>query len=263
MPYTAADVRNRDFIGRILLCAPPKQGKTTCAVATSPKPVLVANTDGRGGLDPVASRGYEFDAEDIIDLNSALRLIGYARQHANDYKTVVFDNLPTFSLMIEEQTKRDLKPDGGEPDGRQFYPLVKQRLMRVIRELFQLPQHVVICGHTDIMTASSGAFGHVLALSGGAKQLIPIVTQDWIWLEATVLQDDTVKREFLLAPQGNWTKGVRSVRDVARMDADISKFLELAKSQRLITKPEPAKQSVPVRSAPQRPTNGNPQPIRK
>lgn len=256
MPYTGADVRARDMIGRILLCAPPKAGKTMCAVGTSPGPVFVFNSDGKGGLDPVALRGIDFEAEDVISMATFERAYNYVRANSSRISTVVFDNLTTFVAMLEAETKKELKPDGSEPDGRQYYPLVKSRIMTSIRTLFSLPQHVVVCAHTDIMTASSGAFGHILAISGGAKQLIPVVVQDWVWLELTVNPDTgATKREFLLAPQGNWTKGVRSVKDVSRCDANISTFLELAKSHRALKPqpPQPKTTQTVTRVAPTRP----------
>ncbi len=77
-------------------------------------------------------------------------------------------------------------------------------------------------------SATAASFGHVLAVSGKSKTLIPALVQDWLWLDTQVSESGKVTRDFLLAPQGSWTKGARSVQGMTKMPADFTEFLRLA-----------------------------------
>jgi len=237
MPYSAADVRARETIARVLICGLPKAGKTTCAVLTAPKPVFVFNTDGRGALDPVMLLGGEFAAEDITDFGSYTRAILWLKQNMPKFYdptkgvrgTVVFDNISTFSGQMHEELKKDFK------DGRQLFPELAQRLTRVMRDLLALPMHLVVLGHLKQGEKLSGEATKFLSVPGTGGTAISALMQDWIGLEVSLDPNtNEVKREFLLAPEGSWQAAVRSIRNLKRMPADISAFLELVKQQHLL-----------------------------
>ena len=223
MPYSAADVRGRQRILRMLLGGPPKAGKTTAAVKTAPGPVFVFNTDGQGALDPVAALGGEFTAADVKDLPSYKREMAWFRAHSKEFRTVVFDNITMFSAFVEQE----LRKDEALKNGRQFWPAYDRAIMDVVHELLALPHHLVMIGHIEPgENGTPGGFDHVLGVSGKAKTKISALIQDWVWLDVQNTPAG-VKRQFLLAPQGNWTKAVRSIQHTATMEADVSKFIEL------------------------------------
>lgn len=224
MPYTSADVRGRTRILRLLLGGPPKAGKTVAAVLTSPQPVFVFNTDGKGALDPVTALGGDFTAADVKDVASYKREMSWFRGHSKEFATVVFDNITMFSAFVEA----DLRKDEQYKDGRQMWPAYDRAMMDAVHELLALPQHVIVIGHiTPGETNVPGGFDHMLGVAGKAKTKISAIIQDWTWLHVENAPDGTVKREFLLAPQGNWTKGVRSIQHTKKMPADVSLFIKL------------------------------------
>ena len=67
-------------------------------------------------------------------------------------------------------------------------------------------------------------------------------------LRVTVLDDSL--RQFLLAPEGNWTKGVRSIQGVARMEANVTKFIDLMEAGGpKLAAPKPKALAVPAPAA--------------
>ena len=246
MPYSAADVRGRERILRMLLGGAPKAGKTVAAVVTAPRPVFVFNTDGQGALDPVAALGGEFTAADVKDTASYKREMLWFRAHSKEFRTVVFDNITMFSAFVEQE----LRKDESLKDGRQMWPAYDRAMMDVVHELLALPHHLVIIGHIEPGTNNvPGGFDHVLGVAGKAKTKISALIQDWVWLNVENAADGSgVKREFLLAPQGNWTKAVRSIQNTAKMPADVSLFIRLMNEPGAIAKrvaPKPAVVAVP------------------
>lgn len=230
MPYTAADVRQRTRILRLLLGGPPKAGKSVAAIKTAPRPVYVFNTDGRGALDPAVALGAEFSADDIKSMEDFDRAFLWLKAHSKEFVTVVFDNLTNFGSFVEMK----LREDPTLKDGRQLYPALERALMEVFNKLLSLPQHLILVAH--ILPGESGVpggFDHMLGIAGGARTKIAALMQDWVWLnvEVDAAAPDGVRREFLLAPQGNWTKGVRSIQHTKRMPADVSLFIKLMNSQ--------------------------------
>lgn len=252
MPYSVADIRSREFILRMLLVAPPKSGKTSAAVLTSPRPVFVFNTDGKGGLDYCALSG-EIDDEDLIvedaiDRQGLMRGLQYLRAHKSSIKTVVFDNISAFASKLESEIREEI----GRNDPRVLYPELSRIMLLLLNDLLALPQHLVVIGHTDPAESNkmAASFGHILSVSGRAKITIPAMIQDWVWLNLDVDNQGVVKREFLLSPEGNWTRGVRSIRDVKRMPADITRFIELASKRAARQKSPDAKAPPPAVTRP-------------
>jgi len=238
MPYSAADVRARETLARILICGLPKAGKTTCAVLTAPKPVFVFNSDGRGALDPVMLLGGDFSAEDITDYGSYTRAHLWLKTNMSKFfdpakgirGTVVFDNISTFSGQVQEELKKDYK------DGRQLFPELGARMTRVIRDLIALPLHLVVLGHLKNGEKLTGESTKFLSVPGSGGIAISALVQDFIGLEVSLDPNtNEVKREFLLAPDGAWqAAAVRSIKTkIKRMPADVSAFLELVRAGRV------------------------------
>lgn len=230
MPYTAADIRARQFVLRMLLVAPPKAGKSTCAVGTCPKPCFVLNTDGIGSLDYAVLAGLVKDSEmDVEDISSTRRFekaIAYLKTNRSKYKTIILDNLTFLADMITREVLAEMK------DGRQAYPEIERRLIGILQDLMSLPPHLIVIGHVDPSDENKvpGSFGHILSIAGKAKTKIPSMMQDWVWLQVSVGEETKqAKYEFLLAPEGHWKQAVRSIKtDAKRMEANITKFIELA-----------------------------------
>jgi hypothetical protein len=255
MPYSAADVRAREIFARMLIVGPPKSGKTHAAVLTSPGLSYVINSDGVGALDPVVLHGGEFEADDVRTYAQWLASISHLKANPTRYKTVIVDNWSSLSVHLLEEAMA-----ASPNDTRAAYGMLKRKLVRSVNELFAMKMHVVAIGHAQPgdKAETGGGFGHMMGIEGSSKFFIPGQFQDWIWLEVGMNEAGEISREFLLAPQGNWLKGVRSIRDIARMPANVSQFLELVKKQRLpkagtvaaVVKPaqpvQPAQQAKPI-----------------
>lgn len=226
MPYAAADVLRREKILQVLLVAPPKAGKTSVAVLTAPKPVFVFNTDGPGALDYVAtSPKADFEAEDVHSRADFDRGWTYLKANHDKFQTVVFDNITFFNEMLIREVTKEV----GRDDPRVIYPKVTSYCVEMVRSLLRTKLHTIIVGQTDPGDSNiAGAFGHMVSVSGKSKILLPALMQDLLWLE-TSIKDEHVRREFLLAPSGNWTKGSRSVSGIPRVKADFTEFLRLAR----------------------------------
>lgn len=234
MPYTATDVRARPRILRMLLCGGAKTGKTCSAVNTSPKPVFVFQTDGRGALDPATDLGGEFTAEDINSMASYKRTFAWLKMNTKDFNTVVFDNITVFATVVEAEVRKDM-PNTTNP--RDIYPELERRLMDVVNELIHIPQHLIIIGHVEQPKDSApGNFGHMLGVTGKSKMRICAMVQDWVLLDVS-MDGNEVRRDFLLAPQGNWNKAVRSIQNVSRMPANVSAFIDLMNKKKIIKQP--------------------------
>jgi hypothetical protein len=212
---------------RVLLCSPPKAGKTVAAVMTSPQPVFVFNTDGEGGLDPVVGLGGKFTAENVTSVASFDRAMAWLKAHLREFETVVLDNITGFATFVEMEVRKDV----GRDDPRVIYPEYTRRLMKAFDELRNLPRNLIIIGHLNEGDSEKpGGFGHVLGVAGAAKTRISMTMQDWVYLHVEVKPDGSVTREFLLAPEGNWTKAARSVQGKTRMNADFTAFIALMES---------------------------------
>jgi hypothetical protein len=264
MPYSAADVRARPRILRMLLCGPAKAGKSTAAVKTCPTPVYVFNTDGKGALDPVVALGGDFVADDVTSVSSFNAAMSYLRGHLNDFETVVFDNITGFSDMVLSEVRAEV----GRDDPRVIYPEYSRRLMACIGELLKLPRHLIIIGHAEPGEKDTpGSFGHILALAGSAKTKITMIMQDWVWMHVEMGPvgengRPTVLRQFLLAPDGNWTKGVRSIQGTTRMAADVSAFIDMMEAGGVQAALQ--RKAAPKPQAQVRPANGqSPSPVRR
>jgi len=222
----------------MLLGGPAKAGKTTNAVMTSPKPVFVFNTDGRGALDPVVALGGEFEAEDITSEATFDRALTYVKAHKK-IRTVVFDNLTIYASIVEKEVRKETRDDP-----RVIYPEFGRRFMRAFHELLNLPCHLILIGHLEPGENNTpGGFGHGLSIPGKAKTQISALIQDWVWIEPTADPGGNMRWEFLLAPQGNWNKGVRSIQGAKRMPADVAQFIRLMEAggpqkPKAITKPD-------------------------
>ena len=252
MPYSAADVRARPRILRMLLVGAAKSGKTTSAVKTCPGPVYVMNTDGKGALDPVVALGGEFTADDVTSVGSFMTALSYLRRDLKFFETVVFDNITGFSDMVLTEVRNEV----GRDDPRVIYPEYSRRLMGCINALLTLPRHLVIIGHAEPGEKDTpGGFGHILALAGSAKTKISMIMQDWVWMHVEMGPvgengRPKVLRQFLLAPEGNWTKGVRSIQGVARMEANVTKFIDLMEAGGpKLAAPKPKALAVPAPAA--------------
>jgi hypothetical protein len=255
MPYTAQAVRERPRMLRMLLGGAPKSGKSVAAIKTAPGPVFVFNTDGKGALDPVVALGGDFVAEDVNSCESFDRAFAWLQAHLKDFETVVFDNITGFGHYVDVETRKET----GRDDPRVNSPLYSRKIMERLMKLLDIPRHLIIVAHVEPgENDTPGSFGHTLGLQGQARTKVSMVMQDWVWLHAG-MENNKFVRQFLLAPNGNWNKGVRSIQGIPKMEADVGKFIDLmeqAAAKKAAPKPAAAAAPTP------RPANGQ-APVRR
>jgi len=252
----------------MLLCGAPKAGKSVSAILTSPKPVFVFNTDGKGALDPVVALGIKDDemaADDVNSCESFDRAFAWLTSHLKDFETVVLDNVTGFAHFVDLETRRET----GRDDPRVNSPIYSRKIMERLMKLLDLPRHVIIVAHAEPgENDTPGSFGHTIGLQGQARTKVSMVMQDWVWLHAGMINNQ-FSRKFLLAPNGNWNKGVRSIQGLKQMDANISEFIDLMEQQAKAPLKAPLTKApltkaplttAPAKPAPQlqRPANGQP-----
>lgn len=225
MPYTQTDIIAGSKSGhvKVMLGGPPKGGKTTTVLKTSPTPIYVVNADP-GGLTGAAREGAVFDFDDVFTFNALKSSLAYLRKEHAKYKTVVIDSFTWLAKNLENEAKSY---------GRSGYELWGPHgdtLLAMALTIVELPVHAVIIAHLLDSGNDAGSFGVLPAVGGQSKVLVPALAQDWLWLEVTPgkTAEEEPKREFLLGPQGNWKHGCRSIKSVGRMEANITEFIKRA-----------------------------------
>ncbi len=117
----------------------------------------------------------------------------------------------------------------GEADGRRWSPEFKQRLLNVVRRLFDIKAHGVVASHYTEQTgeiegqkAKSGR-GILPMIYGSAREELPALFQDVLFMEK-----EGDRRVFQVNPEGVWGPGCRSADGTHTITADFGEFLKLA-----------------------------------
>lgn len=221
---TDQDLARDPFVG-VLQMGPPKAGKTVAAVGSAPKPVFILNADPKGLLS-AKSMGLRFTYEDCFSISDTEK---HVKALQNDFRsskapfaTVVLD---TVSLLAQTYVS-ELRSRGLE--AWDLYRELKDRLLKVLVPLTQLPAHLIVNSHAVLdFKGEGGSMGTEPLIEGKVKTLLPALLADWVWLEVTTgAKPEETKREFLIGPQGNWKHGCRSLKTSGRMPADFSLFIK-------------------------------------
>jgi hypothetical protein len=202
---------------RILLLGPAKAGKST-ACATAPSP-LVINCDGQGALKGAARLGGKFlaiDAYSRATWKAAIRqAVGWATEEK--CRTIVVDSV----TLLQDNLLDEI---GQSFSGFEKWGELARELVGGLKILLKAPAHLIVTAH--MMADSDNIAGIVPVLSGQSKTRIPALLDDWVLLET--LTEPTVKRQFLVGPQKNWTASGRNVRRSCAVEPTIpALFAEL------------------------------------
>ncbi len=226
MPIRLSDLTVELFL-RILFIAPPKVGKTTVAITTSPRPVRVILCEDDSALDEARRQG----ADDYTDLERAIgrgkngsdapyeqmtTFLAQAKEDAKagTIKTVITDGLSYFAERLLEQSFKLNQTQNSNDDGRSAYPHYAKRLHHCIELMLTIPAHVIVISHyEDLGSSTLGAAktggGIVPNIPGKPRLSLGGRFRDVIWLD--IDKDDPQKRDFYTHPKGTWGPGCRSM----------------------------------------------------
>ena len=240
MPQSASDI-GRLLLLRALILGGPKQGKSTCCIVSLVEtfgPGYVVCCGDKTGMAPAARRTKNFEYDVIRDETDMDASIGEARTgvKANKFKWVFVDDFSLYASYLEGALRDASAADNKErkPDGRRYWPEFRQRLLNVVRRLFDLKVHVVFASHYIEMSgeiqdpktgerqrAKSGV-GVMPLIGGSAREELPALFQDVIFLEKI-----ENRRVFQVNPDGVWGPGSRSVDGTYTIDANFGEFMKL------------------------------------
>jgi AAA domain len=254
MPYDievidAKQVAVRKFL-RLLVMAPPKVGKTSAVLMTSPRPIYVINSDGPDALDPATELCLERKLslkfkQSIVQSDAKMdAAIGTARElvKKEGTKTIVWDTMTNYSKFILEQCKKATLTKQGAEDGRKFWPLYHSKMEAVIDRLFSIDAHVVVISHyeenssdQDLDEEKKGTpkFGEgiVPMLGGKSRKRIGGMFPDVVFVEKKsakeIKESGSEDRVFVTDMEGVWGPGCRSLPGVKSTPADIGAFLKM------------------------------------
>ena len=227
MPRAASSVVANPFL-RVVILGAPKSGKTTSVVTTCPKPCYVIESDGSEAHLQGAVRitkDFEFDlVTNSGELDKAINTaVAGVKRPEGGYQTVVLDTLSSLAQLIEAE---ELKK--ANDDGRRAYSQYARKLRHIVRTLFALPCHVVICSHfismgDGIDGKPKQGIGIFPLLAGSARESVAALCPDMLMLE---LRKDG-SRVFIANPQGAWGAGMKSIAaQNVELPADIQKLIE-------------------------------------
>lgn len=234
MPFPASALERDEFL-KILLMGPPKLGKSTMVIATSPGPVRVLLCESDSALNGARRLAPEWvkhgDFERIKGWDSMMTALKEAKDDVKEgkIKTVVVDPLSDFAARLEADLLASTD-NGKGPDGRRAYPEYGRRLRHLIEQLFRLPCHVIVISHYievgggEVQPEGGGEAtprtgeGIVPLLAGKARALIAAKFTDVVWF-------DIRKGERIIetGPTGRWGPGCRSLDGAQVIPADIMK----------------------------------------
>jgi hypothetical protein len=232
MPIPSSALETEQWL-RVLFLGPPKLGKSTAAVCTSPAPVRVLLCEGDTALREPQRRGAKFDFERILSEGAYKQMTSMLLQAKEDakaklIKTVVIDPLSDFAdRLLAESMKLNLTNDGNE-DGRRAYPHYTKRLMHCIDLAFTIPAHLIVISHYyevgggELGLPKTGE-GIVPLIPGQARARISARFNDVLWLDFDKATGD---RMFVTGPQGAWGPGCRSLPNTTRLPADFTALIK-------------------------------------
>ncbi len=222
----AASELERDRFIRILLMGPPKCGKSTVAVATSPGPVRVFLCESDSALQSVRRFKDDFTFERTRTHEKMLEAIHQARRDIKKgrVKTLVVDPLSTMAAKLEEHCLKVTKTSNGAENPMKAYPLYGRILRQITEQLLDLRCHLVVVTHYIETGGSSDADGTpqmgegiVPLLAGKARAMLSASFPDVVWMDY-----QRGERVLVTGPQGAWGPGCRSLKSTKIIPADVT-----------------------------------------
>lgn len=223
---------------RMLLMSPPKLGKTTHVVATSPGPVRVLLCESDTALRGAQRESRNFDFVRIVGWDSMMAAVVEAKRDAKagTIKTVVVDPITTFGdRLLAECVKATLTKEGNE-DGRKAHPEFTKRIVHLVDLLMTIPAHLVVIAHH----METGGDDESKKLGTGLVPLMPNTASrtklaamfyDVVWMDkAQPGQPEYHGRTFVTGPDGCWGPGCRSLAKNDKLPAHIGEFIKAAKA---------------------------------
>lgn len=235
-PRSSDDASIEEYAS-VLLLGDPKVGKTSCAVGTSPGPVLVINSD-RAGATRSAKKVYpdvkfwQLDAYSRSDMEGCL-VTARAWAREKKIKTIVWDPISSFAANLEKECADKTKNPAGEPDGRRYWPVYTKYLVEVCSRLMTMDAHVIVCSHYidtggesmgDNPIAKTGP-GIVPLLGRAARVLVAKEFDDVLFLKKKALSNDRV---LCTSEFGVFGPGGRSTMGAEELPPDMTEFFRVA-----------------------------------
>lgn len=188
---------------RLLVIGRPKIGKSTAIVGTAPGPVAVLNADGDSALKYPAGTGAKFLQFDVGTRETwrAGRKAVTAAAQANAVRTVVVDTITFLADALYDEIS--LKLDGHERFGE-----LKNQIVGGLKQLFQIPAHVIVIAHL-LPGKDDGSEGIMPLINGQSKFIVPGIANDVVMFDYQAGR--TPERQFIVGPQGSWTYGGRNI----------------------------------------------------
>jgi AAA domain len=273
MPLSARELEKDPFL-RVLLMGPPKVGKTSLVIATSPSPVRVLLCESDSALThAVRVAGPNFTFERTKDWNTMSTAIQEARKdaEAGKIKTLIVDPLSDFATVLEEQCLKQTDTGRG-PDGRRAYPEYNRRMRHLLEQLFRVPAHLVVVTHYidtgggEVQPDGGGEAtprtgeGIVPLLPGKARALVAARFPDVVWMDY-----QKGERVLVTGPRGAWGPGCRSLGDTQMIPANVNSrdknigIIALIKAFAESAKAKPIEERPQRREERSTPTNSRPQ----
>jgi AAA domain len=247
---------------RMLLMSPPKVGKSTHVISTSPGPVRVLLCESDTALRGAQRESKNFDFERITGWDSMMKAVVEAKRDAKvgTIKTVVVDPITTFAdRLLAECVHATLTKEGNE-DGRKAHPEFTKRIVHLVDLLMTIPAHLVVIAHH--METGGDDDGKKLGM--GLVPLMPNTASrtklgamfyDVVWMDiAKAGQPEYRGRTFVTGPDGCWGPGCRSLAVNDKLPAHIGEFIKAMKAGETGMKPKvngAAVTSKPVQPKPQ------------
>lgn len=201
--YTTGEIKETAF-ARVLLVGPPKAGKTT-SLLTAPKPLLI-NCDGPNAAKGAAHHSGCANDVPILDafsIQSWKLAVSNARKAvaAGAVKTVIVDTVTLLADNILDELKA--KKFEGFLLWNEFDSVIRIQL----KQLLSLDAHVFLVFHMDA-SHEDGA-GILPLFPGSGKRKIAGMVDDWLLFD--MVPNRNPQRQFILAPQDNWTGSCRNI----------------------------------------------------
>lgn len=240
MPQSATALERDPFL-RVLLLGSAKCGKSTSSILS------MSNAFGAGyvlccgdksGMGPAARKTKKFSFDIVRDENDMEACLKEARRGVKEgeYKWIFMDDFSLYASFLEGSLRdaSAAQSQSRQPDGRRYWPEYKQRLLNTVRRLFDVKAHVVFASHwitpspeIDGQRAKSGT-GIVPMIGGSAREELPALFQDVIFMEKLTEKGKPDRRVFQVNPEGVWGPGCRSVDGTQSIDADFGEFWRMS-----------------------------------
>jgi AAA domain len=225
---------------KMLLMGPPKLGKTTHAIETSPGPVRVLLCENDSALRGARRKTLNFDFERVTDWNSMTKFVVDAKRDAKAglIKTVVVDPLTTFADKLLAECVYATRTHDGNEDGRKAHPEFTKRIVHLVDLLLTIPAHVIVIAHH----METGGDNEAKKLGDGLVPLMPNTASrtkvgamfyDVVWMDiAKPGWPEYNGRTFITGPDGAWGPGCRSLAKNDKLPADVGEFIKAMKEEK-------------------------------